>query len=220
MSQPALLPEEAAALTLPRGGRWGGPNAALWAWVAVGLAAYLLFPWYALQDGNGLLAVASAWSASETGNGLLQATRFGKPWLLCGIAGLLVCGVAAGMAPGRRQGAVLVAGGLGGAAALLAAGFAIGAKGWSFDVLGRLFGDLSQQQFGIGWGGALALAALTVLGAFGLARRGLFRGDLFVAASVVCCGVLLALFIVYPVAKALAGAFIGEDGASPLASFA
>jgi iron(III) transport system permease protein len=220
VSQPALLPEEAAALTLPRGGRWGGPNAALWAWVAVGFAAYLLFPWYALQDGNGLLAVASAWSAPETGNGLLQATRFGKPWLWCGIAGLLVCAVAAGMAPGRRQGAVLVAGGLGGAAVLLAAGFAIGAKGWSFDVLGRLFGELSQQQFGIGWGGALALAALVVLGAFGLARRGLFRGDLFVAASVVCCGVLLALFIVYPVAKALAGAFIGEDGASPLASFA
>ncbi|MCE3272334.1 MAG: binding--dependent transport system inner rane component family protein [Ramlibacter sp.] len=196
------------------------PNAALRAWVAVGIAAWLLFPWYALQDANGLLAIARTWSAAETGNGLLQATRFGKPWLLCGLAGLLVCAVAAGMAPGRRQGTVLLAGGLGGALALLASGFAIGAKGWSFDILGRLFGDLSQQQFGIGWGGALALAALVVLGAFGLARRGLFRGDLFVAAAVVSCGGLLALFIVYPVAKTLGGAFIGEDGSGALASFA
>lgn len=220
MSQPALLPDEAAALRLPATvGGWRGPNAALWAWWAAGVAAYLFFPWYALQDANGLLAVARAWGDADAANGLLQAVRFGKPWLACGLAGLLLCGMAAGMQPGRRQGAVLVAGGLGGALALLATGFAIGAKGWSFDVLGRLFGELSQQQFGLGWGGALALAALAVLGAFGLARRGLFRGDLFVSAAVVVCAGLLALFIVYPVARALAGAFVGEEGGVAVTAF-
>eukprot|EP01035_Chromulina_nebulosa_P051747 gene51747-70509_t len=38
---------------------------------------------------------------------------------------------------------------------------------------------------------------------FGVARRGFFKGDLFVAAAVVGCGSLLALFIVFPVLKAL-----------------
>src|SRR5687767_11709982 len=160
----------------------------MWAWLAAGIAAYLFFPWYALQDANGLLAVGRTWSAPGSANGLLQAASHGKPWLLCGLVGLLVCGIAAGMVPGRRQGAVLIAGGLGGALALLASGFAIGAKGWSIGFLAALFGELAQRQFGMGWGGALALAALTVLGAFGLARRGFFRGDLFVAAAVVACG--------------------------------
>jgi ABC-type spermidine/putrescine transport system permease subunit II len=57
-----------------------------------------------------------------------------------------------------------------------------------------------------------------VLSAFGLARRGYFKGDLFIAAAVVSCAALLALFIVYPVLKALGSAFVGEEGGwSPLA---
>ena len=54
--------------------------------------------------------------------------------------------------------------------------------------------------------------------AFGVARRGYFKGDLFVAAAVVGCGAMLALFILFPVLKALSGAFYLEDGSfSPLA---
>ena len=115
---------------------------------------------------------------------------------------------------------MLLAGGFGSALALLATGFAIGARGWSFSWLERAFGALGGQQFGMGWGAAIALVALTVLGAFGMARRGLFRGDLFVAAAVVLSGSLLALFIVFPVSRALAGAFFGEDGHAGFASFA
>jgi iron(III) transport system permease protein len=124
------------------------------------------------------------------------------------------------MPPGRGQSHLLLAGGFGGAIALLATGFAIGAKGWSFAWLEQAFGAFGGQQFGMGWGAAIALVALTVLGAFGIARRGLFRGDLFVAAAVVLCGSLLALFIVFPVSRALAGAFVGEDGHAGIASFA
>jgi iron(III) transport system permease protein len=64
----------------------------------------------------------------------------------------------------------------------------------------------------MGWGAAVALAALAVLAAFGLARRGLFRGDLFVSAAVVVSGALLALFIVFPVLKALSAAVFTEEG--------
>ena len=59
------------------------------------------------------------------------------------------------------------------------------------------------RQPGMGWGGFVVLSALLVLLSFGVARRGFFKGDLFVAAAVVGCGSLLALFIVFPVLKAL-----------------
>ncbi|GAB3662470.1 ABC transporter permease [Ramlibacter alkalitolerans] len=197
-----------------------GPNAPLWAWVAAGLLAYLLLPWYALQDANGLLALGRTWGEQATANGLLQAVMFGRPWLLAGLAGLILCAAAALLPPDGRQGQLLLAGGFGGLLALLAAGFAIGARGWNFAALQALFGDLGVQQFGMGWGAAIALLSLLVLGAFGLARRGLFRGDLFVAGAVLACGALLALFIVYPVLKALVGAFVDEDGRAGLAAFA
>ena len=64
----------------------------------------------------------------------------------------------------------------------------------------------------MGAGGFVALAVLVLLTAFGLARLGFFRGDLFIAGSVVGCGVLMALFIAYPVSKALYGAFLNEEG--------
>ncbi|HEX7888075.1 MAG TPA: iron ABC transporter permease [Ramlibacter sp.] len=194
-------------------------NAPVWSWAALGLLGYLFFPWYAQQDANGLLRMHEAWGEQATANGLLQATLFGRSWLLPGLLGLLLCAAAGAMPPGRRQGTLLAAGGFGGALALLASGFAIGAKGWSFDVLNRAFGELAVQQFGMGWGAAIALVALAVLGAFGVARRGLFRGDLFVAACVVLSASLLALFIVYPVLRALTGAFLGEDGRLALAGF-
>ena len=220
MASPALLPEEAAALALPRAaGRLRTANAALWSWTAAGLLAFLLLPWYALQDANGLLALHRVWSDADAANGLLQSTVHGRPWLLAGLAGLLACAAAGAMAPGRRQAALLLAGGFGGAIALLVCGFAIGARGWSFAALERAFGELGVQQFGMGWGAGAVLVALSVLGAFGLARRGMFRGDLFVAAAVIASGSLLALFIVFPVLRALGGAFVAEPGQGVLATF-
>ena len=43
--------------------------------------------------------------------------------------------------------------------------------------------------------------------------------DRFVSGAVVGCGVLLALFIAYPVGKALAGAFITEEGHWSITAF-
>lgn len=198
----------------PRTSRLPGEslNNALWAWVVIGLLAYLGLPWYALQDSNGLMAVPQVFSDAQAGNGLMQAVVYGKPWLWCGLAGLAVAALASSMTPGKRQGAWLMAGAGLGAVALLLSGFAIGAKGWSFAWLNAWAGELNAQQFGIGWGGFVALTALVVLTAFGLARRGYFKGDLFIAAAVLACSVLLGLFIMLPVSKALSAAFFTEAG--------
>ena len=187
-------------------------NRPLWGWLLIGALGYLALPWYAAQDTNGLLLVGQVFSAEHAGNGLMQALAYGRPWLLVGVLGLALCAVGAAMVPGRTQGAWMFCGGALGALGLLASGFAIGARGWAFDSLNTALGELAVRQFGMGWGAAVVLAALAVLAAFGLARRGFFRGDLFVSAVVVLCGALLALFIVYPVLKALSAAVFAEEG--------
>jgi iron(III) transport system permease protein len=189
------------------------------AWVALGLAAYVLLPWYAIQDATWYEAVPQVFSHAEGANGLMQAATQGRGWLFIGLAGLVLCAIGAWLPAGKTQGRWLLAGGAAGAIGLAVAGFTIGAKGWSFAALDAQFGELATNQFGIGAGGFVALAALVLLAAFGIARLGLYKGDLFVSAAVVGCGVLMALFIAYPVSKALAGAFFNEDGQWSITAF-
>lgn len=203
----------AAAASARRSQRW------IRAWVALGFAAYLLLPWYAIQDSTWYEAVPQVFGQAEGANGLMQAAMQGRSWLFVGLAGLAMCAIGAWLPAGRAQGRWLLAGGAIGAIGLAVAGFAIGARGWSFAALNTQFGELAVNQFGIGAGGFMALTALTLLAAFGIARLGLFKGDLFVAAAVIGCGVLMALFIAYPVSKALAGAFFDEDGRWSITAF-
>lgn len=192
-------------------------NQPLWAWLALGLLGYVALPWYAQQDANGLTLLAQVFSQAQTGSGLMQAAAFGRPWLWLALAGLAIASAGAMLPAGRRQGSLLLLGGGLGLVSLLVSGFAIGARGWAFDWLNTSFGELAMRQPGVGWGGFVVLTAQLVLASFGLARRGYFKGDLFVAAAVLGMGSLLALFIVFPVLKALSGAFFLEDGPFSLA---
>jgi iron(III) transport system permease protein len=195
------------------------PNGAVRLCTVAGFLAYLLLPWYAIQDTSLYQALPGIFAEGDAANGIVQAFRQGRIWLLVGLVGLALCSVGALQRPGRAQGRWLLAGGLLGFVGLAMAGFTIGARGWSIAALNTTFGELAVNQFGIGAGGFVALAALILLLAFGLARLGFFRGDLFVSGAVIGCGVMLALFIAYPVGKALAGAFVLEDGGWSIAAF-
>jgi len=188
------------------------PNQAIRLWLIVGLLAYVALPWYAIQDTAWYSVLPQILSGTETANGLLQALLYGRIWLTLGLAGLGVAGIALFVPPGRSQSDWLLAGGLLGFLGLLVSGFVIGSKGWSFTVLNTQFGELAVNQFGIGIGAFIALLALVMLCAFGVARRGYFKGDLFIASAVLGCSVLLLLFIAFPVTKALYGAFLNEEG--------
>lgn len=63
-----------------------------------------------------------------------------------------------------------------------------------------------------GPGAAIALAALVVCFARAIARRGILAGDPTVATIVVVIAVLLAIFIFYPVGKALVAALFDAQG--------
>ena len=184
------------------------PNAPVWTCVAAGLLAYLALPWYAIQDTGWWEAIPQVFGSGEGANGVMQALQQDRSWLWIGLIGLALCALGALLPAGRAQGRLLLVGGAVGAIGLALGGFLIGARGWTLPILNAQLGELPVNQFGIGAGGFIALTALILLGAFGLARLGFFKGDLFVSGAVIGCGVLLALFIAYPVSKARAGAFL------------
>jgi len=182
------------------------------AWWWLGLAAFVLLPWYLPQDLSLWQSLPRVFGGADTAAGLVQAAGHGRPWLWLVPASLLGVAVGLRMSPGRAQGRVLViAAGLG-LAGLLITGFAIGAKGWAFASLESVFGAAPGNQFGVGIGGATTLLALLMLMGVGVARLGAFRGDLFVACAVLVCAVLLLLFVALPVGQALAGAWLDDAG--------
>ncbi len=188
------------------------PNTAVRIWLVIGLLAYVALPWYAIQDTAWYSVLPQIMSGGETANGLMQAALYGRQWLLLGILGLGIAAVGLRIPVGKAQSTWLLAGGLTGFIGLLCSGFLIGATGWSFDFFNTQFGELTSNQFGIGIGAFIALLALLMIIAFGLARRGYFKGDLFISSAVVGCSVLLVMFIAFPVSKALYGAFLTADG--------
>jgi iron(III) transport system permease protein len=186
----------------------------------LGTLSFLVLPWYFLADTSVVQSLGGVFGAPETASGVVQAAHHDRHWLWVAAAALALAGYGAWLPAGPRQGRVLLLAATLGLVGLLASGFAIGAKGWSFAWLEQGFGALAVGQFGIGLGGALTLLALLMLFAAGLARLGYFRADFFVAGAVVGCAALLLLFIALPVCKALTGAFLDDTGGVALASLA
>jgi iron(III) transport system permease protein len=198
-----------------------GERRALSIWLVAGAAGFLHVPWYAVPD----TVWAPGWLADFTGKdnapALLQALRYGRVWLaplavlLAAAAALLARGI------GRRTRArALIGIGTAGFAWFFVQGFAIGANGWAFETLARLFGPLANGQYGMGLGAFLVASTFAMLLALGLAGCGYFKGDGFVAGTVVTITALVAVFTFFPVAKILVSAAQDNDGAYSATAFA
>jgi iron(III) transport system permease protein len=189
-------------------------------WIAVGAAGFLLLPWYALQDSIASIGWLKDYTARDNAPAILQALTYGRAWLLP-IGAMFLAAAALFQWPMprlARANGLLILGGAG-FVYFLAQGFAIGAQGWSFDLLGAMFGPLAADQYGMGWGAALCGAAFTMLFALGLAERGYFNGDAFIAGSVVGIAVSVAVFTFYPVVRILLSAIQDQGGAFSAAAF-
>ena len=152
-------------------------------WSLVGVAGWALLPWYAIADG----IFSPGWPARiladrDLAPAALQAILFGRAWL---------------MGPGLALLAGLIVVLRGGPRALF------GGRLMMFTGPGVLFSVAQGFAIGqpaVGAGAALTVAGLLLLFSTGLAARGFFRGDAFVAGAVVLVTVLVGLFTFYPIA--------------------
>ena len=189
-------------------------------WLALGIAAFAFAPWYALPDGVLRIGWIAHYLGKDNAPGIVQAVRNGRAWLLP-LALLLVIGVyfATALKSRRARSATLIVVGALGFLYLLAQGFAIGARGFSYPWLAAAFGPVASGQYGMGLGAALTAAAFAMTFATAIAERGAFRGDAFVACSVVAVSALVAAFIFYPVVTILVQAAQDAEGAWSLTAF-
>jgi iron(III) transport system permease protein len=189
-------------------------------WLALAVAGYLVAPWYALQDSIFGVAWLAHFFDRNHAPAVVQALRFGRGWLWP-IGALVACAFGL-LAPRWRRRAranvALLIGGLG-LVYLAAQGFAIDPRGFAYAAFAGWLGPLAQGQPGMGLGGALTAAAFAMIFALGLAERGAFNGEAFIAGSVVAIGVLLATFTFFPVARILVQAFADPAGVLSLPAF-
>ncbi|MDQ6438108.1 iron ABC transporter permease [Mesorhizobium sp. LHD-90] len=197
------------------------PTIALW--VVVGLLGYAVLPWYGMDDNIFTLRwLFDGYPFDDDVAPALFLNLQGQKLWLAPI-GLLLLG--SFLLWGRRKadpafGPILIALGAFGFGYLLLQGFAIGLKGWNWEVATALFGDLDDRQFGMGWGALLVAGAFLFLFTIGCAARGAVGGDEFVAGSIGFVIAVVGIFIFMPILQMLASAFVTQDGGYSAGTFA
>ena len=170
--------------------------------ISLGLCAagLLLFPWYALQDSFFAFKWIKSFSGKEFAPALLQVSQFGRGWL----APLFVLAVAAAFLLAKpwqniklwAQTLAII--GIAGVGYLLAQGFAISAQGYAFEGLKAFLPNIGGGQFGMGAGALLVAFGFVLIAADGIASMGYFRGDRFVASSLIIVMAAVVLFVFFP----------------------
>ena len=191
-------------------------------WVVAGWVGYCLFPWYGVEDGF----FSFSWLFGgypfdeDYAPAALLVAQGEKLWLAPMLLPLI-----APLAVLRRRktdplhSIVLILAGGFGLAWLFAQGFGIGIRGFNFQWLAALFGELGDRQFGMGYGGLILAAAFLFIFTQGLAARGAVNGDVFVVGAIGGIIAIVATFVFFPIARMLLAAFITDEGGYSIAVF-
>lgn len=176
----------------------------------------VVLPWHILEDAITLARLLGLVAQDADGaSALAQAIRFGRWWLWSPVLGVLIAIPAIVPGTSRITSArfSMLAGGIG-LGGIVLQGWLIGIKGWTFPALANIFGALQNGQLGIGIGGALAFIAFLFMLSNGLALRGNFGGDRFIAGAVMLLAASIAIFTIWPVMTMLSQAFTPPAGQS------
>lgn len=161
-------------------------------WLALGLAGYVLFPWYATDGGIFDPAFASTMAQPAVSTGWAQALLYGHWWLLAPVIGFAGCGAALLIAGQRKTAAVWMV--------------AFSSAGLALTVLqGLLIARQGQPAMGVGaWLSLVGLLFILTTAVSGLGRG---RGDAFTCGLIGAIVASIAVFVFYPVAHILLRAF-------------
>ncbi|MBC8791803.1 MAG: iron ABC transporter permease [Tagaea sp. CACIAM 22H2] len=182
-------------------------------WSAAALTAFLFLPWQAIEDGFFGFGWVRDYPDDRSASALFYALAFDRPWLWGVLPFVALGGVALAFPrEDRRFGQLLIAAGLGGIGYTFLQGFAIGITGLQWTWLAPLIGQIETSQYGFGWGATIVLFAFLMMTSLGVAALGYFRGDAFIAGSVIVSTALILAFVFFPIATMLAGAVTDEHG--------
>ncbi|SPL61754.1 ABC transporter permease [Ochrobactrum soli] len=181
--------------------------------LAFALVAFVLLPWYRIEDGFlGFGWLGDLFSESTTAPGILQIVAFSRPWLGVAAALMLVCAIARIALPVGRRSSILIWASLFGLGFLVLQGLAVGGSGWNWTISESLFGTLADGQPAFGAGAILTSLCFLLIFAFGLAERGVMKGDAFVVSSITLLVALVGVFVFYPVLSMFVGSVQDFDG--------
>lgn len=181
--------------------------------LGLGMAALLILPWYRIEGGFlGFGWLAGFPADAAVAPGILQIFGFGRLWLAIAAVILAVAVAARFVGDPIRRGTLLAWVGAAGVLFLTLQGLAIGFSGWTWTISETLFGALADGQPSMGAGAILLSLVFVLIFSFGLAERGVMKGDAFVVASIATLVFLVAIFVFYPVGSMLVGAFQDFDG--------
>ena len=180
-------------------------------WLALGWIGFALLPWHLVPGEWFDLLLGFTGDGPRSAAGLALT---GRAWWLAPIAFALTLATWPFVAryPNEHAARWLVAAGLLGLALIVTQGFAIGIQGWSWPLLGALFGEPGPAQAGMGSGAALTAAAFLMLLCCGLAGCGWCRGDAFVVCAIGNVVALTIVFVFFPVVTILASAIRDNSG--------
>ncbi len=197
-------------------------QSAVFFWTAFGWAGFLLVPWYGIQDGF----ISFSWLFGgypfdeDYAPAAFLIAQGEKAWLAPLALPLIIATAAI---PRKKNdplfAILLIASGSTGFAWLAAQGLGIGIRGYNFEWINAVFGDLGDRQFGMGFGALMVAMALLFIFLQGIAARGAINGDTFVVGAVGGIVVLVSIFVFFPIAKLMTAAFTPTDDLSPFMSF-
>ncbi|MBB3544502.1 iron ABC transporter permease [Rhizobium sp. BK399] len=181
--------------------------------LVIALAALMVLPWYRTEGGFfGLGWLSDFPGDPPSAPGVLQIVSHGRWWLAVVIVFVVLCAASRFISDHARRGALLAwAGGLG-LLFLAVQGLAIGFSGWSWTISETLFGALPDGQPSMGAGAVVVGLTFVILFSFGLAERGVMKGDAFVISAIAMLVLLVSVFVFYPIGSMFVGAFQDFDG--------
>ncbi len=187
-------------------------------WILIGSLGVFILPWYMINDGFFSFSWLFEYELENYGPSIFFALSE-KKWLLPLVGPLIFPIILLFFKSSRRTYSnIFLISGILGFVYFFLQGYAIGIRGWNYQIFETLFGEV-DRQFGIGIGAVLTISTFIFYITHGLASRGWLNGDNFIVGSIWVVIILVSIFVFIPILNMFDRAFIGSEGIRTLASF-
>ena len=177
-------------------------------WIFIGSLGVFILPWYMINDGFFSFSWLFEYELENYGPSIFFALSE-KKWLLPLVGPLIFPIILLFFKSSRRTYSnIFLISGILGFVYFFLQGYAIGIRGWNYQIFETLFGEV-DRQFGIGIGAVLTISTFIFYVTHGLASRGWLNGDNFIVGSIWVVIILVSIFVFIPILNMFDRAFIG-----------